>query len=600
MDDVVPPPHDAADALTISPTRLGYLTGRAEPFPVVLHPADGPVGVVLCPPFGWEEMSSYRPRRGWAVALATAGVPTVRLDYPGQGDAGGGPEDPARVAAWVDAIGVAAGWLRAETGCRRVVAVGISLGGLLALHATADGAAVDDFVLWGVPASGRAFTREVRVFGRLEAGRLKPDDRAMDDEALPEGALAAGGYLLSKQTRAALDALSVPRLPAARGRAALLLGRDGIAPPAEIVQELRDQGVAVKLAPGRGFGRMLTEPQFARLPEDVIAMTLRWIQAREADDVADGATNCVPAVEREVAITGPDGAQLRERVVEYAGPNGSIVGVLTQPASAIGGTVAVLLGGTGHRIGPNRMWVEISRRWAARGIPTLRVDVVGAGESTSPAPVDVVALYATEPLREIVWLVDQVLEETGAERVLCVGLCAGAYWALHTALAGRPQVVPLMVNLPTLLWDRSSHAERAVGHYRDVLFERETWRRLRRGDVSFANVVGALSLTLRDAMRKLAGRARAAEPSGARTPAGVLDALRDQGIGAWMFFAGREGLQEQLERDGATAEGSPWPKLHVDVVPGTSDLHTLRPLWLQHRFHERIDAALEAQLTAHG
>ena len=37
-------------------------------------------------------------------------------------------------------------------------------------------------------------------------------------------------------------------------------------------------------------------------------------------------------------------------------------------------------GGVRH-IGPNRMWVEAARRWAAQGIPSARVDFIRVGES---------------------------------------------------------------------------------------------------------------------------------------------------------------------------------------------------------------------------
>ncbi|MBA2517650.1 MAG: alpha/beta fold hydrolase, partial [Solirubrobacterales bacterium] len=257
-------------------TRRAWLQGVAEPFPVFLDDAPGPIGVVLCPPFGWEEMCSYRPRREWARAFAAEGVPAVRLDLPGQGEAGGGPQSPGRLAAWTDAIGLTATWLLEQSGCHRVVAVGMSLGGLLALLAAADGAPVDDFVLWGLPASGRGFTRELRAFGRMEANTVKPDDPSLVAQLLPEGAIAAGGYMLSAQTRQDLEALgdNAPALRHPDARAALLLERDGTAPPENIVEGLRAQGIEVEVAAGRGYGRMLVEPQFARLPADVAARTL--------------------------------------------------------------------------------------------------------------------------------------------------------------------------------------------------------------------------------------------------------------------------------------------------------------------------------------
>ncbi len=53
----------------------------------------------------------------------------------------------AREAAWTSAILEATRWLREMADVRRVVAIGIELGGLLAYHAISLGAEIDDLVL---------------------------------------------------------------------------------------------------------------------------------------------------------------------------------------------------------------------------------------------------------------------------------------------------------------------------------------------------------------------------------------------------------------------------------------------------------------------
>ena len=49
--------------------------------------------VLLCPPFGWEEVCCSRSLRGAATLLARAGHPTARLTLPGTADGAGGPRD---------------------------------------------------------------------------------------------------------------------------------------------------------------------------------------------------------------------------------------------------------------------------------------------------------------------------------------------------------------------------------------------------------------------------------------------------------------------------------------------------------------------------
>ena len=124
--------------------------------------------VLICPPFGWDEICCYRSRREWAIHLAEAGYPTLRFDFPGAGDSCGSPREPRRLAAWTEAAAKAAAWMPGATGCERVAAIGIGLGGLVLCNAIAQGAGIDELVLWAVPARGAALVRELRAFAQIQ------------------------------------------------------------------------------------------------------------------------------------------------------------------------------------------------------------------------------------------------------------------------------------------------------------------------------------------------------------------------------------------------------------------------------------------------
>jgi hypothetical protein len=85
-----------------APVPLYIGEGRDAAF-AVFHdsgPERKELGVLFCPPFGWEDFCSFRSRRQWAGELAAAGHPSIRLDLPGGGDSGGSPRDADRLAAW--------------------------------------------------------------------------------------------------------------------------------------------------------------------------------------------------------------------------------------------------------------------------------------------------------------------------------------------------------------------------------------------------------------------------------------------------------------------------------------------------------------------
>ena len=156
----------------------------------------------------------------WALSLSAEGHAALRIDLPGSGDSGGSPRDAGRAASWPRAVAASAAWLRERTGADRVVAIGIGLGGLVAGQAVVEGADIDDLVLWGAPARGKALVRELRAFARL--GISRTDDVDWDLATmppLPEGSLESGGFLLAPESVAWLQG-DRPRRDAAAARRA--------------------------------------------------------------------------------------------------------------------------------------------------------------------------------------------------------------------------------------------------------------------------------------------------------------------------------------------------------------------------------------------
>ncbi|MGA9856864.1 MAG: alpha/beta family hydrolase, partial [Solirubrobacteraceae bacterium] len=415
--------------------RPGYLPVGDEHAFVVYHPAAAghrrDCAVVLCPPFGWEATSSHRGLRDWANQLAQAGYPVLRLTFPSMGDSSGNVRDPGRLDVWTATVTSAAQWLAAASGASSVVALGLSLGGIVAYRAAGSGAPIDGLILWSTPARGRDLVRQLRAFARLEQAEAFAG--LADPGSVPTGELEAGGFLLSAETVAALEALDLSAVPPpARLKAGVLtLGRDGIDVSAALREVLDHAGIDTTSAPGHGYGGLTSHPQEARSPVATATAVATWLAERSAP-APDGGTAAADAPGLEPRLrAGSDAAWFTETPVEISLPDGTLPGVLCEPGQPTELCAVFLNAGAISRIGPSRLWVDVARRWAARGVPSLRLDVTGIGEADGAmnAYPHASGLYRLELVAQVVAAIDDLQARGVAERFVLVGMCAGAYWS---------------------------------------------------------------------------------------------------------------------------------------------------------------------------
>ncbi|HME02343.1 MAG TPA: hypothetical protein VKG38_04860, partial [Solirubrobacteraceae bacterium] len=576
------------------PARPIYLQANEEPVFALFHDAaqGGPevTAVLICPPFGWDEICSYRARRDWAEHLAAGRHPTLRIDFPGSGDSGGSPRDPGRIMAWTSALSSAASWLRAETECSRVAAIGLGLGGLMACKAMADGASIDELILWAVPARGATFLREIRTFARME------DSAAADTDAqraalLPEGFIWAGGFVLSAETLAALEQLDLTELALTSPRShrrALLLERDGIAPDRRLKDYLENQAIEVTVAAGPGYGAMGPKPHLARPPLEVFSCVLEWLEhepVRSASELVGPPDSQNSSPRRpDPAPTGADaveltvgGSVIRETPLEIAQPFGNLFGILAEPSAShsVGPCLLMLNAGAVRRVGPNRMWVEICRRWAAEGISTMRLDIEGVGDSDGDAEritrLYPSVMYTDERVRQVLAVIDTLQDRGVSNSFILAGLCSGGYWSFHCADRDDRVSAAFLVNPRMLFWDRLIETER--DNRRRVL-RASVWPRVLRGKVPASRVISLARQGLFTLPRQLLA-GQQARRSRADKLDRAFDRLRANDKNIQFFFSGDEPLREELEQEGRLSELDRWPNVKVHYLPGT--VHTLRP-----------------------
>ncbi|WP_426954420.1 alpha/beta hydrolase family protein [Muricoccus radiodurans] len=403
-----------------------------RPFPVVFgdcagwfHPVAVPAGrvVLLCGADGYEGLCAHRPWRDLAVLLAEAGLPVLRFDPPGAGDAGGPEEAAPDLGLWADAVVAAAAEARRLSGAAEVSLVGLRLGAAAAALAAPRLDPAPVALLFPV-LSGRAHARTLRVLAAPS----------------PEGPEVAG----FPWTEAALAALAraepAAALRTAAPRPVLLLARpEGLAAAAAMLPD-------ALAMPAEGYGAILADAHAAEGPRTAYAAIVAFL----TENVPAPAVPAAPAAPAVLRL--PDG--VTERAVRFGSEEG-LVGTWTEPAGgARPGTPALLILGTGanHHSGNGRLSVMMARRAAAAGWPVLRCDATGVGESENPDSTPLVRLlYGPGTVRDARAALDW-LEERGHARVTVTGLCAGGWAALQIAVADPRVVRAMPVNVQVFVW----------------------------------------------------------------------------------------------------------------------------------------------------
>ncbi|TCZ60833.1 alpha/beta fold hydrolase [Roseicella aquatilis] len=436
------------------PSQAGRRTGR---------------GVVLCAPFGFEALGTYRAWRRLAEAFAARGLPTLRFDYPGTGDSAG-EEAPGRLADWLDSIEAASLWLRRQAGVSEIALCGLRLGGALAAAVAARRPGEFGSLLLLAPVGcGRAYERELTLAAQTGEAADAPEDwleyagfrlHATDRQGL--GRLDLAASLAAARVGRVLVA-AAPRRPALR--------------PAALAR-LQAAGLSVETIPFEGYETLLREAHRSVPPLAFYDRLADW-----------AAAEAPPAALPPQAPPGPDLLACAEGVTErslFFGPGNGLAGILCEP-EAPGPAPGVLLLNTGadHHIGSGRLTVRLARRLAALGVTSLRMDATGLGDSAGPVEVHAAdlgdVLFGDGALADVHAGLD-ALEAQGLDRCLLVGVCSGAHHAFQAALR-EPRVVALaLANLPA--FDRDAGGAAALdggpppGEIRLLRFPRLLLRRL--------------------------------------------------------------------------------------------------------------------------
>jgi alpha-beta hydrolase superfamily lysophospholipase len=580
-----------------------YFGAASRPLLGWLHrpPTEVPardVAVVLCAPFGYEALCAHRSLRHFAERAASLGVSAFRFDYDGTGDSAGDDLDPDRWTAWVESTRHAIDAARQHTGARQVVLLGVRLGVTIAATAAMGRGDVAGLAAIAPVLAGKPWLREQRALQAALGLQAPPEEYAPSVE-MQESV----GFAISDATRDVLLTVDLMQADAAPAAQVLILDREDRPPSDAWSARLRAQGAEVVAQRLPGYLEMMFDPHNAVPPSALLDAFGTWLAGRSSDAARSAAHARVstPAVARWAGV---------EESVVFLDPERRTIGVVTRPVTAARTGVGVLLINSGaiHHVGPNRLYVALARRWAARGAVVMRIDLAGIGESLPwpGAPENVV--YTPTHLREVASAIAHLRDREGVSSVRATGICSGAYHAFKSAVAGAGLDVVVPVNPLVFFWkdgmslDYPSHlVVEAAAQYKRSMFQMEKWKKLLTGGVDFR------------AIAAVAGRHGASVAAGWSRNVGrsVGLALTDD-VGTELRAATRQGTRVRFVfADGEPGEallrtGAGWAlrpleaagQVRVSMLHGPD--HTFSARWAQEALARILDAELEIGTETRG
>ena len=474
-------------------------------------PAPAGWGLVLAKPFGFEALCGHRSMRAFAGMAASLGIPVLRFDYLGTGNSEEIDASADQIEIWARDVVNAVAELRRRTDVTRVCLLGFRLGALLSALA-ARRCQVDALALVAPVLSGPKYLREART-AQLAAEAAEAAHggiSASPPAAVADGAMEVNGFPLSAASVAHLSALDIDAADVAGIADALVIDRSDLPVARDWSQASgAPRGTKVTYHALPGFVEMmLTDPQFASLPLQMLAATRNWLSglamvSHPAWSPGDAAT----FVSRSTVLSLQSGAprppgsfdpRVSERPV-FFGADDTLFGIVTAPEAAETRRRAVILlnAGATYHIGSSRMYVSLARRWARRGYYVLRMDLSGLGESRARLGCADNNVFPPDAIEDIRAAVEYMQRRYGARELTLSGLCSGAYHSLRAAVAGLPLNRLLMVNAQNYFWDQGMTLEglqlaevvRNPTIYRERIFSARAWKRFLTGRVNIWRIV---------------------------------------------------------------------------------------------------------------
>lgn len=456
-------------------------------------------GVLLCRPWGHDEVCSRKFYKILADAIAEAGFPTLRFDYPGTVDSID-PDADHGLDTWMDAADKSADLLR-KLGCKRIVVFGLAFGTVIAHHLVRTRKDLSGAIFAAPLASGRRFIRETKLSEKLlyeteqiPLTRMDADQTSILGNVMPPRVATD----LSKFKLDCPDNLN--ELPV------LCFARENIKGDQDFASLLSSQCSNATVSDFPEFADLTVEVLTSKVPYKMVGTVVDWM--RETQEATSSA-----AVKIDLANLKPTAVSdtYRETASYLDVADKRLMIVATEPPAGTDVGAVFIFGNTGgydHHGGLARNSVHAARTLAEHGVASIRFDSVNTGDSYPDLPVGQEVLYTPVSIEDFQHMVDFASEKWSGPITL-VGRCSSAYAAFHTAADDSRVRQLVLVNQLKFIWDKDVPNElknmmyRSGGEYKKRLSDPKIIKRLLKGDIDIpAASKGVARLAVRKATEK--------------------------------------------------------------------------------------------------
>lgn len=183
-----------------------------------------------------------------------------------------------------------------------------------------------------------------------------------------------------------------------------------------------------------------------------------------------------------------------ERALSFSCHDSCLYGILSLPEKVISRGVLIVVGGPQYRVGSHRQFALLARDLAAHGVPVMRFDYRGMGDSEG----DVRSFENIDD--DLCAAINKFFKEVPSLKDLVIwGLCDAASAALFYAYQDQ-RVTGLALLNPWVRTDEGIAKARLKHYYIARFLELEFWRKIWQGHFNFTEAAQSLSTNISEAL----------------------------------------------------------------------------------------------------